>query len=282
MWVPISLTVLSLMQAASAATPQVSQKRFDEVLERASKEPDLDRAALILSSLLADESTFRSALTTSLDLDDRSFYILFGSPWSSRAKVIWKDRPQQLRFLVDSISAKPLLIRLVVRTGRYEAYLRSRRRRDRFEFFPLSRNPSAVATIAHRSFFESSVDADDLVETLIEALRIETTQPAQAVLWGDKVLVTAEEMEKTFLFLWQTVCGICDRLDLIDKVTTREWRSRFAELDKWFQENRPYVHWDNSKSSIRIDNDAKKLGRPTPRSARAIPELEPPWLPGRR
>ena len=273
-----------VLQVAGEGTAQGARKRFEAVLELASKESDLDRAGLILSSVLADERTFRSALATSIDLDDRSFYILFGGPWSSRARAIWKDRPQQLRILVDSVSAKPLLIRSVVRADRYEAFLESRHpRRDRYELYPRSTNPIAIATITHCSFFESSLDADDLLEILIETLRKETTRPAEAVTYrGNDLLVTAEEMEITFLFLWQTVCGICDRLDLIDKVTTRNWRIRFEVLDKWFQENRPYILWDNNNSSIRIDKDAKELGRPTSRPSRAIPELKPPWQPRRR
>jgi hypothetical protein len=66
---------------------------------------------------------------------------------------------------------------------------------------------------------------------------------------------------------------------LIDKATTKNWRDRFPELDRWFQENRPFVLWDDVRSCIRIDKDAQEQGRPTPRTSRIVPKLRPPWLP---
>jgi hypothetical protein len=72
MWTPFFLSVLSFVQVAGEESTQGPRKRFEAVLELASKESDLDRAGLILSSLLADERTFRSALASSIDLDDRS------------------------------------------------------------------------------------------------------------------------------------------------------------------------------------------------------------------
>jgi hypothetical protein len=35
--------------------------------------------------------------------------------------------------------------------------------------------------------------------------------------------------------------------------------------------------WENSKSCIRLDEDAEELGRPTPRKSSFVPELQPPW-----
>jgi hypothetical protein len=94
------------------------------------------------------------------------------------------------------------------------------------------------------------------VETFIEALRKETKRPAKATLWGECVLATADEMEVHLLSVWQMLCGVCDRLDLIDKATTKNWRDRFPELHRWFQENRPFVLWDDIRSCMRIDEDA--------------------------
>ena len=73
------------------------------------------------------------------------------------------------------------------------------------------------------------------------------------------------------------LCAVCDRLDLIENATPKNWRDRFARLDKWFQENRPYILWDNEKSCIRIDETAKESGSPTSRTSRSIPELKPTW-----
>ena len=122
----------------------------------------------------------------------------------------------------------------------------------------------------------------------IETLRKETTHPAEPIVSPynelrakgspSQVRVTAEEMEVNLLDTWQMLCGVCDRLDLIDGATTKTWRGQFRELDQWFQKNRPYVLWDNSVSRIQIDKDAKEVGRPTQRTARYIPELRPPWL----
>jgi hypothetical protein len=121
---------------------------------------------------------------------------------------------------------------------------------------------------------------DDLVENFIEALRKQTTHPAEPIEtpYNKSIRITAEEMELNYLHTWQMVCGVCNRLDLIDKATTKSWRARFSPLDKWFQSNRPYVSWDNDQSCIRIDEDARSSGHPTPRASRSIPELKPPWL----
>jgi hypothetical protein len=94
------------------------------------------------------------------------------------------------------------------------------------------------------------------------------------------VLVPADEVEIDLLDIWQMLCGLYDRLDLIDNATTENWRGRFPELDKWFKEHRPYILWDNNESHCRIDKDAKEQGRPTPRASRSIPELKPPWVRG--
>lgn len=201
-------------------------------------------------------------------LDERSVYILFDGNWGSRARVAWKDHKAWHRILVESTSTKPELIRRVIRADRYETYLRTRV------------DIGGAATINTFPFFSYAADADDLVETFIEVLRKNTARPAKAIISQEnKVLVTAEEMEVDLLQIWQLLCGVCDRLDLVDKATTKNWRGRFPELDKWFKENRPYIVWDNSKSCVRIDDEAKESGRSTRRASRSIPELKPPWLP---
>jgi hypothetical protein len=256
---------LIVSQVTNEKVAPSAQESLESVFERASREPNLDGAGLILSSLLSDESRIRSALLTSTVMDERTAYVLFGGHWGSRARATWKDGRQLQRTLVDSVSAKPPLIRPVIRADRYETSIRSR-------------NPGGASTINYFPFFEYSTYADDLVERFIETLRRETNQPAKPVVSLDKfVLLTADEMEVNLLSIWQTLCGACDRLDLIDKVTAKTWRSRFPELDAWFQKNRPYLLWDNGKSCIQIDEDARESGRPTPRVSRLIPELKPPW-----
>jgi len=202
-------------------------------------------------------------------LDERSIYILFGGDWGSRARVTWKDRVQRHRIVVESVSTKPLLICLVIRADRYKTYFRMR-------------TNGGAATINFFPFFDSSLYADDLVETYIETLRKDANHPAKELRSIDAsiIFVTAEEMEVNLLSTWQMLCGVCNRLDLIDGATTKNWRSRFHKLDQWFQKNRPYIFWDNNGSRLQVDENAKEEGRPTRRSSRFIPELKPPWLSG--
>jgi hypothetical protein len=260
-------SVLSITQVAGDRPAEVRHDALEAVFERASKQPDLDGAGLVLSSLLSDDRTFHSALLKSMPNDERSVYVLFGGNWGSRAAVNSKDVRRLHQVVVDSVSTTPSLIRQVIRADRYETFLRSRR------------SSGGAATMNYFPFFSYSTYADDLVESFIETLRKDTSRPAKPVVSLDKfVLVTADEMEVNLLSLWQMLCGACDRMDLIDKATTKTWRGRFPELDKWFNENRPYILWDNSNYCIRIDQDQKELGRSTPRTSRSIPELKPPWM----
>ena len=247
---------------------KISPKGWTQYLKRTSNASDVEGAGLVLSSVLSDEDTMRAAFSTPAAFNGRSAYILFGGHWGPRAAVTWKARLQWNRIVVEAVSKKPALIRSVIRADRYEAYLRSRK-------------PGGAATINYFPFFESAAYADDLVEGLIEIVRKASSRAAEPMVSMDHfVLYTASEMELGLLAIWQMACGACNRLDLIDKATPKNWRGRFPDLDRWFQENRPYIIWDNGGSCIRIDQDAKELGRPTPRTSRSIPELKPPWLPG--
>jgi hypothetical protein len=280
MWTPCFLTVFALMQAVGEGPPQGPRDGLEAVLERASKESVLNRAGSILWSYLADEAAIRSALLSSLVMDERSAYILFRGHWGAHARIPVKSRPHWQRIVVDAVATKPMLIRSVIRADRYDIYLRSRPpRADSYDFYYFRiDSPIGAPTINNIPFFQHSPDADDLVKTFIEALRKETKRPAKATRWGECVLATADEMEVHLLSVWQMLCGVCVRLDLIDKATTKNWRDRFPELDRWFQENRPFVLWDDIRSCMRIDEDAQELGRPTPRTSRCVPELRPPWL----
>ena len=262
---PSLLSILLLTQFSGEKTLQGPRNRLEAVFERASKESDVDGAGLILSSVLSDEPTIRSAFSTSVVLSERSAYILFGGNWGPRARVPREKRSQWSRVLLDTVSARPLLIRRVLRAERYEGYLRRR-------------HSGGAATINSFPFFTLSPYADDLVELYIESLRQEINRPPRPILVFNHVAVTAIEHEGGLLTTWQMLCGLCDRLDLIDKATSKNWRSRFPDLDIWFQRNRPYILWNESKSCIRIDENAKRGGSPTLRESRFIPELKPPWL----
>jgi hypothetical protein len=276
MWMTVFLSVLSLIQAPVERTRQVPPDTVKAIFARAAREPDVDEAGLIISSLLPDEATIRFAFTTPEILDERSVYILFGGNWGSRARVAWGDRQRQHRILVELTSTKSVLIRSIIRADRYETY--SRRR-----------HPQGAATINSFPFFSFSPYADDLAETFIESLRKEIGHPAEAHVHPHSlmvksqppvIMVTAEEMELNLLSTWQLLCGMCDRLDLIENATTKNWRDRFPRLDKWFQENRPFILWENDKSCIRVDETAKESGSPTSRTSRSIPELKPTWQSG--
>jgi hypothetical protein len=257
--------MLVAMQFVGAGSPQSPPDRLKVALDRASKESDLDEAGLILSSVFSDESILRSAYLTTTPLDERTIFILFGCNWGRRADLTWEERQRRQRILIESVSAKPELIRWVLRADRYETYHEKR-------------HPYGAATINSFPFFSYSSYTDDLVETLMEPLRKDVTHPATAIKSVDGVvLLTAEDVEWNLLASWQLLCGVCDRLDLIDKVTTKNWRERFSDLDRWFQRNRPYILWDDDKSCIRLDEEAKENGRPTRRKSRSIPELKPSW-----
>ncbi len=273
------VSVLLLMQVAAEQAPRAPRESVQAVFDRASRAPDLDAAAVVLSSLLADDATLRSAYLSSAVLDERSVYILLGGAWGSRVTTTWADGLRRSRILVEAVSTRPALIGSIIRADRYSTYIRGGR-------------PQGAATINYFTFFEKSRYADDLMEKSIESLRGETTHPAKAIespynelrpkAMLPLILVTAEDVEVNLLHSWQLICGVCDRLDLIDKATTKNWRDRFPELDRWFQVNRPYILWDDGKSCIRVDEEAKETGRATPRESRSIPALRPPWLPRAR
>jgi hypothetical protein len=238
---------------------------LEALVARASRAPDFDAAALILASVLLDESTSRAALCGTVPLDQRSQYILFGGHWGSHATVAKEKRTMWARILVEAVAAKPTLIRSVSRADRYEAFIVSKEGRGSGSVFP---------------YFSASSYADDMAEYLIEGLRKHSGKPAEPVLLrSHHVARTAEEVEFGLLVAWQMVCGLCDRLDLIAGSTSKNWRARFGDLDAWFQRNRPYVFWDDAGCCIAIDREAEERGIPTERSSRAIPKLRPPWLP---
>ncbi len=279
MWTPLFISILTIAQVAVEDTPKRPRVDLEAVFARAAKEPDIEDAGLVLSELLSDESTLRAAFLTPVALDERSVHILFGADWGPRANLTWKDRVQWHRILVETISTKPALIRSVLRADRYETYDRRR-------------HPQGAATINLFPFFSFAKYADDLLESSLEGMRTEMAHPTEAIMSPYNnmrakgspplVLVTADEVEVNLLGTWQMLCGIANRLDLIDKATTKNWRDRFPELDAWFQKNRPYVLWDNAQSCVRIDEEGKKSGSPTSRKDRRIPELKPPWLAGTR
>jgi hypothetical protein len=272
MCTPLFLYLLALAQIKEEAFRASAPDGLEAIFERASKERDFDGAVLVLSSLLSDESTLRSAFFKSSDLDERSVYILFGGLYGSGAKIGLSD-PQVHRIMVESISARPALIRPAIRASRYWTYDRKRH--------PLT----GLATINYFPFFSHSEYVDDLLEIFIETLRKETSHPAKDVMhpFNESLVIrTADQVEVNLLGTWQLVCGISDRLDLIDKATTKYWRDRFPQFDTWFCRNRPYFLWDDGKSCVRIDEEAKRLASPTPRKSRSIPELKPSWLSGTR
>ena len=159
--------------------------------------------------------------------------------------------------LAEAIATKPTLIRSVIRADRYAATIATR---------------DPIVAHAGQPFFWGIEYADDLVEWWVEQLRPDASKPPQSV--GP---MSAEEWEVISLEELQMACGVCDRLDLVDRSTVKNWRDRFSVLDRWFQANRPFIVWDEARSCIRIDQEAKQNAAPTGRKSRRIPELKPPW-----
>ena len=264
------ISLFCLIQSPAEKAAQEFDAKWKAVVERTAKENDINETGLTLSSFLANEAMVRAAYLTEVPLDDRSSYVLFGSHWGKRAHVSWKDLGARQRILVEAISAKPALVRLVIRADRYDTYIRARPDTDIV----------GLGTMNYFPFFSGCRYSDDLIESSIELLRKESTHPAEPLrspIAKSIVLLTAEEMETSLLYNWEMLCGVCDRLDLLENVTTKNWRARYSELDKWFSKNRPYIQWDNSKSVIVIDKDRQDHGLSTDRDSRSVPELKPPW-----
>jgi hypothetical protein len=263
------LPILSLFLAADSALAGEPPRTLGEMFDRASREADIKQASSLLASFLIDDARIRSAFSTTRVLDERMVYLLYGVGWRAAGANIpheeWaRDWRRRIRILVETVSTKPILIRSVIRADRYEASIRRH-----------------VSYPAHtwRPFFGEPY-ADDLVEYNVEHLRRDAAHPAEPIhaeFDSSRIAVTAEDVEVSLLWQWQMLCGVCDRLDLIDKSTIKNWRSRFAELDRWFQTNRPYILWDKKSSCIRVDQEAKEFGDATPRKPRKIRELKPPW-----
>jgi len=254
-------------QTPAKQSDQNSSSDIDAVLNRASKEATLDGAAQVLAALLTDEAQMSRLFSRSSKLDDRGIYVLYSGRWGSRANVSYEKRSQLFRIRAESTSANPALIENYIRAERYEAYF-------------AKREEIQIATVNYFTHFELANDVDDIMEICMERLRKYKSRPAEPVLnFPDgRVLVPVEEIELALLVDWQFLCGIINRFDLIDKTTTKDWRGKFPGLDDWYHSNRAYVLWDNEKSRITIDEDAKERARPTYRSSRSVPELKPSWI----
>jgi hypothetical protein len=263
------LPLLSFFQVADTAVTGQPPRTLEDMFERASRETDIDRASSLLASFLTDDSRIRSAFSTTRALNERTVYLLYGVRWRFAGRKIPheesdRDWRRRVRILVETVSTKPVLIRLVMRADRYEASIRRHVSYPSHSWFP----------------FFGETYADDLVEYYVEDLRRDSAHPAQPIhaeFDPSRIVVTAEDVEVSLLWQWQMLCGVCDRLDLIDKSTVKNWRTRFPELDVWFQKNRPFILWDKKGSCIRVDQEAKEFGSPTERKLRKIPELKPPW-----
>jgi hypothetical protein len=256
------------VQAPVKQSDQNSSPDIDAVLNRASKEATLDGAAQIMAVLLIDEVNMSRLFNYNKKLDERSMYIIFSGCWGSRARVSYEKQSQLFRICTESISANPTLIEKYIRAQRYATYF-------------AKREDGGIATINSWTRFELANDIDDIMEICMESLRKYKSRPAEPVVspFDKLVLVPAEEVELGLLVNWQFFCGITNHFDLIDKTTTKNWRSKFSDLDDWYRLNRAYVLWDNERSRITIDEDAKERARPTYRSLRSVPELKPPWIP---
>ena len=207
----MALPVLfALLLAAQVSGERSDHRRSVEaVLDRASKERDLDGAGVVLSALLSDESRLRRGFLDVCRLGRASSYILFAGNWGSVADVTWTDRRRWQRIRVESASVTPAMIRSLIRADRYESYFDRRR-------------PRGAATINIFPLFSGASFADDLVEEYVEHLMAESAKPATAIefpLRGKRadplIMVTADEVEQDLLCTWQMICGVCDRLDLI-------------------------------------------------------------------
>ena len=143
--------------------------------------------------------------------DARSVFILFGGKWGSCADVEWNDDPE------GKWQPNPGRGRCLTKPGlRFDSVLRA----DRYEAYFRRRHPRGAATINSFPFFDSCSFADDLVERFIEHLREETDHPAEdIVFFGNTILMTAAEKEVNLLATWQMLCGVCNRLDLIDRAS---------------------------------------------------------------
>jgi hypothetical protein len=248
--------VLLLLPFCGEARPQAPDDKVEAALERASKAPDCDAVRAVLALALTDDAHIRSAYMTARPLDERTAFVLFCGGWRSGDRPSpGKEHSRRRRLLVEAISTKPVLIRSVIRADRYATWI-------------VVRNPRPASI--PNPFSWGIEYADDLVEWWIEQLRQYIPKPAD-------ILVPDEEMEEAILWHWQMLCGVCGRLDLIDKSTVKNWRGRYPTLEKWFQANRPFVKWDEARSCLRIDEESKHDALPTERTSRRIPELKPPW-----
>jgi hypothetical protein len=248
--------VLLLSPFCAEARPQAPDGNVEAALERASKAPNCDAVRAVLASALTDDAHIRSAYLTGRPLDERTAFVLFSGGWRSGDRVVpAEERSRRRRVLLEVVSTKPELIRSLSRADRYATAI-------------VVRDP-LPPSMPH-PFFWGVEYADDLVEWWIEKLRQYASKPAD-------IADSAGEWEVALLWKWQMLCGVCDRLDLIDKSTTKNWRGRFRNLEKWFQSNRPFVEWDEARSCLRIDEEGKHDALPTERASRRIPELKPPW-----
>jgi hypothetical protein len=256
----------ALLGAVHARCAPGQDTQVEALLKQAAAEPDADGAGAILSKLLTDDTLIRSALLKARQGDERSIFVLFGGNWGTRVNDSRESRRRWQRTLSAAVSADPTLIQCVIRADRYATYLERK-------------TGKGASTANEFTFFERSPYVDDILEFGIEALRRQVNGAAGPIISLDGfVLRSAEEVEDRLLDQWQVVCGACDRLDLIENATTKNWRNRFNALDSWFQRNRPYMLWDDTNSCARVDRTAMRRGIPTLRKSRIIPDLKPPWM----
>jgi hypothetical protein len=117
------VSALLLGQVGPESSTRGPGDRLQTVLELASKEADPDGAGLVLSSLLVDEATMRSVISTAAVSNERSVYILFGGNWGRRATVPRDKAAEWSRAMVESVTAKPPLIHSVIRADVHHAQM---------------------------------------------------------------------------------------------------------------------------------------------------------------
>jgi hypothetical protein len=251
---------------SNASDPQTV---IQDSLQRAAQAQIFDDAAAILSATCNTSARMREAALAANLIDERNLYIILGLQWGSQIKLTKEYQNDRRMDLTKTIAERPELIHDVLRAERYESYIYSH-----------TTYAHGAAGINFYPFFSRSNYADDLTEIYIESLRHEAQRPKHAIMHPhaqNLVMLSEEEHELGLLEIWQRTCGLTGQIELIKGCNGEQWRSRFEILDKWFKINRPYSAWDNASNSIRVDSDLKKLGKPTNRVQRLIPELVPPW-----
>jgi hypothetical protein len=208
-------------------------------------------------------------------------------------EVWWYRR--QLAQVMTNEEAEPLLQQFVVSHGspqRWAAFWRTFGETNvRADYWILSAALVDDEEYAMRSFVSVSQKRPEICKGFVHLLRWDsswTNVGSEALLDEVRSMVhegfesSNEELGSDnveIAVLFRLLCWGTGQDDLCRDLQTENMRQAFAQWNSWYEENGPYLRFDETIGRYRIDEEARSNGIRVPPEARRIPAADTP-LPG--